>query len=374
MGQHGHYSAEQVEDVIVSVTASEVLAGCRRTLGLPEQHGGIVDDVLLAGLLRRSAGMHCPCSRATLRASVLECTQALSTDHAALPQRIDDAIEALTLGGDLLELDDVATEDSEVRQTWLFAAPPGFVIRPNGAAFLFGVVPDQDAFLPSSLGIRVLHDGFARSIEPRPGENLPAELREQGLQQLSDSAWLKSPRTETPSDMLDRVERRLAHEPAITAIDNLKILDSARPVTYYPDRWVVPTSQSGTFVARRPQEFSAPMWCLVRMEAGAPVRLLDLPFERTRWRGCDTAWHLQMAIDYCRHSPQRYRRRVETHGVRFDFFSPLPQWSQRRLMIFGKALPRDRSLLSYRLPPAEARTEEGFLRDRLWLSRTEDSE
>ncbi len=172
VGQHGHYSAEQVEDVIVSVTASEVLAGCRRTLGLPEQHGGIVDDVLLAGLLRRSAGMHCPCSRATLRASVLECTQALSTDHAALPQRIDDAIEALTLGGDLLELDDVATEDSEVRQTWLFATPPGFVIRPNGAAFLFGVVPDQDAFLPSSLGIRVLHDGFARSIEPRPGENL----------------------------------------------------------------------------------------------------------------------------------------------------------------------------------------------------------
>ena len=50
--------------------------------------------------------------------------------------------------------------------------------------------------------------------------------------------------------------------------------------------------------------------------------------------------------------------------------APIPE----RNLIFGKALPRDRSLLSYRLPPAEARTEEGFLRDRLWLSRTEDSE
>ena len=268
----------------------------------------------------------------------------------------------------------MVTEDAEVRQTWVFAAPPSFVIRPNGTAFLFGVVPDQDTFLPPSLRTRVLYDGFTRMIKPRPGEHLAEELREQGLQQCSNSAWLKSPRAEPPGDMMSRIERRLAHQAPITTIDNLKILDSARPVTYYPDRWVVPTSQTGTFVARRPQEFGAPMWCLVRLETGAPVRLLDLPFEKTRWRGCDTAWHLQMAIDFCRESPQRYRRRVESHGVRFDFFSPLPQWSQRRLMVLGKVLPRDKSLLSYRLPPAETEIEEAFLRDRLWLSRTEDSE
>ena len=360
--------------MIECVSASEVLAGCRRTLGLPDQDVGSVDDVLLAGLLRRSAGIHCPCSRATLRASALECTQGLAANHTALSQRIDDTIETLTVGGDLLELDEVVTEDSDVRQTWVFAAPPGFVIRPNGTAFLFGVVPDQDAFLPSSLGSRLLYDGFTRTIEPRPGEHLAEKLREEGLQQCSDSAWLKSPRAEPPGDMMSRIERRLSHQAAITTIDNLKILDSARPVTYYPDRWVVPTSQTGTFVARRPQEFGAPMWCLARLEAGAPVQLLDVPFEKTRWRGCDTAWHLQMAIDYCRKSPQRYRRRVETHGVRFDFFSPLPQWSQRRLMVFGEVLPRDKSLLSYRLPRAETETEEAFLRDRLWLSRTEDSE
>ena len=318
--------------------------------------------------------MHCPCSRATLRASVLECTQALAADDASRSQRINDTIEALTVGGDLLELDDVVTEESDVCQTWVFAAPPGFVIRPNDTAFIFGVVPDQDAFLPSSLGNRVLYDGFTRSIESQPDENLTDELRAQGLQQLSDSVWLKSPKHEPPADMISRTDQCLAHQLPITTVDNLKILDSVQPVTYYLGRWAVPTNQTGMFVARRPQEFGAPIWCLVRLEDGVPVRLLDLPFEKTRWRACDTAWHLQMAIDYCRHNPQQYRCRPETRGVRFDFFSPLPQWSQRRLMVFGNPVQPERSLLSYLVPSAQAESEEEFLQDRLWLSRTKDSE
>ena len=360
--------------MITSVSAGEVLAGCRRTLGLSGRHDGRVDDTLLAALLRRSAGIHCPCSPATLRASVLECTQALCADRSTLPERVDYAIGALAAGGDLLELDDVVTEDIEVRQTWVFAAPPGFVTRPSGTAFLFGVVPDQDAYLPSSLSIRVQHRGFTRRIERRPREQLEERLREQGLQQLSQKVWLRRPRREQPGEMLSRVDRRLSKGPAITYVENLQILDSARAVTYYPDRWVVPTRQSGTYVARRPQEFGAPLWCVVRIEAGTVVRLLDLPFERTRWRGCDTAWHLQMAIDYCRRRPQQYRRRIESAGVRLDLFSPLPLWAQRRLMVLGESVPRDRSLLSYRLEPVEARTEEDFLRERLWLTRSEDSE
>ena len=360
--------------MIERVTPKEVLAGCRYTLGLSHSGDEEIDNVLLAALLRRSAGMHCPCSRATLRASARECTQALAVDETGRLQRIDDAIEALTVGGDLLELDDVTTEDSDVRQTWVFAAPPGFVIRPNGTAFIFGVVPDQDAFLPSSLGARVLYDGFTRSIDSREGEDLAGELREQGLQELSESVWLKSPKFEPPDDLLSRVEEFLARQTPITTIDNLKILDSARPVTYYPDRWVAPTNQTGVFIARRPQEFGARMWCLIRLEDGAPVRLLDLPFEKTRWRACDTAWHLQMAIDHCRSHPQQYRRHPDTRGVRFDFFSPLPQWSQRRLMVFGNPVPPKRCLLSYLVPSDQAEAEEGFLHSRLWLSRTEDSE
>ena len=358
--------------MIELVAASDVIAGCRRTLGIPDQGDGSIDTTLLAGLLRRSAGIHCPCSRATLRASVQECTFALSADDAARAQLIDNTIESITAGGDLLELDDVVTEDTDVKQTWVFAAPPGFVIRPDdGTAFLFGVVQDQDAFLPRFLSNRVSHDRFRRYIEPLPGENLADALEEQGLQQFSVDAWLRCPRAETSAKMLDQVERRLEHRKTVAAIADLEILDPARPVSYYRGRWVSPENQSGMFVARRPLEFGAPMWCIVRLDGGKPAALLDLPFKKTRWRACDTAWHIQMAIDHCGGRPQRYRRSVEPGGVRFDFFSPLPLWSQRRLMVFGNPTANGGSLLSFLVPSSRAATEESFLQDRLWLSPAE---
>ena len=360
--------------MIERISPTDVLDGCRETLGLLQPLAQSVDDSLLAGLLRRSAGIHCPCSRATLRASVLECTRGLSIDPDFLPARIDDAIEALIVGGDLLVLNDVATDDPEVKGTWVFPAPPGFVVRPSGAAFLFGIVPDQDAYLPDSLSSRVIHDGFARTIAPRPDERIAQELDQHGLQQLSERAWLRAPGRESASEMVARFRRHLAAEPRSADIAGLEILDSDRPVTYYTGRWTPPTNQTGTFVGRRPQEFGPPIWCFVDVLDGRVVRLLDLPLKTTRWRDCDTAWHLQMAIDHCEGHPQLYRRRRDGDRVRFDFLSPLPLWSQRRLAIFGSTVAPERSLFSFRLPTAEAITEERFLQDELWLSPTQDSE
>lgn len=360
--------------MIVRIPAAEVLADCRRAVGVPDsgEYAG-VDDVLLAALARRSAGIHCPCSRATLRSSLLECTRGLPASYESLPEAVDSAVEALIVGGDLLELNDVVIDDSEVKQTWVFAAPPSFVIRPSGSAFLLGIVRDQDAFLPYTLSDRVLQRGFTRLLEPLAGEDLVSKLLDLGLQQLSDGAWLRSPRREDPDRMLERHKRLLAGQPPSTAIPDLQILDSSRPVTNYRSRWVDPTGQDGIFVARRPQEFGAPIWCLVDLRKGEPVRFLDLPLARTRWRGCDSAWHVQMAIDRCRRLPQRYRRRMDGDDVRFDFYSPLPQWSQRRLMILGMSVPGDRCLFSYVVPANEADAEEAFLQQNLWLSRDDRS-
>lgn len=360
--------------VITRVTAHEVLSGCRQVLGLLAEQEEMVDHPLLAGLLRRTAGIHCPCSRTTLRASILESLEHLSADEDLLFERVDAAIEALIVGGDLLELNDVVAEDTAAKGTWVFAAPPNFVVRPSGGVFLFGIVPDQDTFLPSSIAAHIVHDGYTRTIRPQSDRDIAQELQEQGLQQLTENAWLKSPKRETAETMLDRFERLLTDQPPVGGISELSVLDPARPVSYYRGRWTIPTNQTGTVVARRPQEFGAPIWCLVRLEGGVPVRFLDLPLERSRWRGCDTAWHLQMAIDHIRGSSQRYRRIIDRDGIRFDFFSPLPQWSQRRLIIFGRSLPRERSLFSYLLPPSEAETEEQHLQQMLWLSPTEDSE
>ena len=354
--------------MITRVTATEVLAHCRDTLGVPTDGDTALDHSLLAALARRSAGILCPCSRVTLRASLLECMDSLPTSHASLPDAVDDAIEGLIVSGDLLELSDVVMDDLDVKQTWVFAAPPSFVVRPSGSTFLLGIVPDQDTFLPSVLAERVLARGYTRVLEPQPGEDLAGQLSELGLQQLSEHAWLRSPRSEDPADFLCRHRQLLSREPPVAGIPGVQILDSARPVTYYRGRWIDPTDQSGMFVARRPQEFGAPIWCLVELTGGEPARLLDLPLPQSRWRGCDTAWHIQTAIDQQRGIPQLYRR-INGESVRFDFFSPLPQWSERRLMNLGKSVPRNACLFSYVLPTDEADAEEAFLQQNLWLSQ-----
>ena len=354
--------------MIAEIKPDDVLVGCRQTFGLSENHREPLDEVLLAALLRRSAGIHCPCSRTTLRASLLESLAHLSEDKQTLSERIDTIIEGLIVGGDLLELSDVATDDPDIKGTWVFAAPPSFVVRPSGSIFLLGIVPDQDTFLPQALAARISHEGFTRVIIQDSGEDLSTDLREHGMQELAESTWLKCPRAERPEAMLERHERELGLQPPSGAVKDLHILDPAKPVTYYRGRWTTPRSQTGTFIARRPQEFGAPLWCFAKLEAGSVVRILDLPLRKTRWRGCDVAWHLQMAIDSCRQTPQRYRRQDVGNEARLDFFSPLPQWAQRRLMILGYPCHPEQSLMSYRLPSAEAEDEEQFLREQLWLS------
>ena len=360
--------------MITKVEPGDVLSECRQVLGLKEDPHSPVDDVLLAALARRTAGIHCPCSRSTLRASLLECLQFLVSNEELPSERIDSVIEGLVVSGDLLELNDVVAEDPDAKGSWVFAASPGFVLRPSGDIFLFGIVSDQDVFLPGHLGLRLKHEGFTRVIMPEENENLVAQLSEQGLRQFSEAEWLKKPEKETPEKMLSRFEEKLRSQPPSGDIEDLKILDPEKSVNYYNGRWTAPQDHTGQFVARRPREFGAQIWCFVDMDAGGVIRLLDLPIEKSCWRGCDEAWHLQMAIDRCRGEPQLYRRRPDAKGVRLDFFSPFPKWSQRRLEIFGSLIPRQKSLMSYLLPRSEAETEERFLKEYLWLSPSPDSD
>lgn len=356
--------------VITRVEAADVLVGCRQMLGLsesPESTRELADEVLLAALVRRSAGIHCPCSGATLRAALLDSLALLTQDETSLADRIDAAIEGLIVGGDLLELNDVATDDPEVKGTWLFAAPPAFVRRPSGSIFLLGVIADHDTFLPPSLASRVRHEGLTRTMAPEPDEDFAADLRAHGIRELTERAWLKAPTGEEPHALLERYKRELGLQPPSGTIDDLRVLDPTRPVTYYNGRWAKAEDRTGIFVARRPQQYGAALWCLAELKTGAAVRILDLPLSGTRWRGCDVAWHLQMATDFCHGTPQLYRRQELGDQVRFDFFSPLPQWVQRRLMILGRSVHPNRSLMSYQLPRVEADSEESFLKKELWL-------
>ncbi len=359
---------------IMTIQPSDVLSSTRRGLGLPSSDDNrphLVDKEFLAALLRRSAGFLCPCSAATLQNATLKSLRHL-VDDEDLEIKIEDAIEGLVAGGDLLELNQVAIDDPTAKGTWLFAAPPCFVVRPGGSVFLTGIVADQETYLPMSLSDRICHEGYIRTISPNDNEDLIDELSDFGLRQVSKNNWLKSPRSQSAEDLSMGFQTRLKSSARSGAISDLQLLDSDKPVTYYRGRWTNLKRQSGMFVGRRPQEYGSPIWCFIEIESGEPKKLLDFPLPQSHWRGCDVAWHLQMAMDYVRGEPQCYRSCPDSKGERIDFFSPLPLWAQRRLMIIGRSLTPKKCLMSYWIPREEFEAEEKFLQEQLYLVRQDE--
>ena len=359
---------------MVITQASAIMTSTREALGLPAASDGVIDDAMLAASLRRAADILCPCSLSTLVAAVLESLEYLFDDSDAMAERIASAAEGLIIGGDLLELNQVTMDDPTGKGTWVFSAPPSFIVRPSGSIFLVGIVPDETTPLPASLNARVSYEGFARLVTPELSEDLPSVLRELGLRELSMSAWLKAPKAESAAALRDGMLRRLAEQPPSGAVADISILDPARTVDYYSGRWVNPRYESGDYVARRPQAYGAPLWGFANLVDGNVSKFLDFPLKSTRWRGCDTAWYLQMAIDHCRQTPQLYRRRTMRGGACLDFFSPLPLWAHRRFAVLGRPAPREKCLISYWIPERELASEETFIQERLWLACREELE
>ena len=353
--------------MVVQITPYDVIVYSRSVLGV-EDDSNHIDDALLVALLRRCAGINCPCSRAALSVAVSDSLAYLYSDADKLTERLEVLIDELIIAGDLLELSEVSTNEPETKGTWVFAAPPSFVVRRSGSIFLNGIVRDQDGFLPADLAARIVYARTTRYIVPKRGEDIPETLLSLGLHQLHENVWLKSPKTQAAEQVIERFNQLLASEPECGPTNDVKVLDSSKNVTYYRGRWVEIKNQTGTFVARRPQEFGAPLWCVVELAEGTTRRVLDLPPQHYRWRGCDAAWYLQLAMDHCLGHPQRYQRRRTDNGLVFDFYSPIPLWAQRRLMILGQECHTEGSLFAYEIPSAEGEEEERFLQENLWLA------
>jgi hypothetical protein len=234
---------------------------------------------------------------------------------------------------------------------------------------LLGIAPDEVTPLPSLLAARVAYEGVVRLLKSEPAEDLATALRDLGWLELSQTAWLKAPKKESAAHMREAMIAKLLEQPASGAIPDALILDPSRDPHYYASRWVSPAHESGYFVARRPQAHGSPLWGFAALTNGVVTKFLDLPLKGTRWRGCDVAWHLQMAIDDGLGRKQSYRSRSADGGAYLDLFSPLPLWAERRLAVLGHPAPREKCLFTYWIPEREVISEEEFLRERLWLAR-----
>lgn len=340
-----------------------------KALGVDAAITDLAAPAVVTAAIRRAASLRCPCSeRALLRASV-DPLKELVADAGRLEQIAEDVIEALVAYGDLSEQRDVARDG---QGTLLYLTPPSFVARSSGNAVLLGIACDHASPLAASLSERLKERGHVRWALAG-ARDLRAELTSLGLIELSDEAWLSAPAIEAAEVYLQRVKRTLEAAGPSGDVPGLQVIDPRRSPSHYRGRWCAPKGLDGQFVAKRPQAYGADLWCFVELRDGVPRRLTDLPLTPARHRGCDDAWRLQMAIDACKGTPQRFRTSASKDGsVSLTFPSPVPMWARRRLDALGAATASPGALFAYQLDASEFSEEIRFLRERLWLAPVGD--
>jgi len=358
---------------VIRLSAQEVHARKVAELGLDPSAVDLRSIEALAGALRRAASVLCPCTASTLVRSVVGPLRGLVDDLAAIKDLVEDTLEAMIAHGDFLEQRDIEA-DQERGAALLYAAPPGFVSRKSGAVILVGVASDQVSALPDSLQLRTEYVNNVRRLSPVPGEDLRSDLKQHGLIETSYDSWLRAPPVETPARRVSRLNSVLDAAPPSRDVPGLSLLDPQRPIRHYRGRWTEPRAKSGRFVARRSQAYGADLWCYAQLRDGNPERIVDLPVAGSRWRGCDEAWHVQLAIDWVRGEPQEFRIRSGLGATRvMELFSPVPMWARRRWDAVGEPVPGSGFLFAYRFAEAELDEELRFAREALWLRDTTDT-
>lgn len=359
---------------LTKLTAEEASALAVATLGLDADAIGLSSAEAAATSLRRAASFICPTSPGRLVDAVLGTLRPLHGNEVQRDELVD-ILDRLVASGDLLELRH--DSDSGRSTRLLYLAPPSYIERVPGTYLLMGVRPFGAPLLDDELADAVAHEGHTRilTIESADAEE---QLRSRGLQAVPKDRWVSSPRVESPTDLIERHRTRLDVAAHAGQLDGLKLLDPASKVRYYRGRWRTPTAtDTGDFVARKPQAYGADLWCLIQVEAGVPTRLIEFPVDDPVVPGRDEAWRYQAAVDAQRDVPQQFRLRrgaTPNADVTLDFFSPLPGFAERYLQFAGLALGKTPgALFSFRLPAAAVADVTAFLTDLLWMNYEEDS-
>lgn len=330
-------------------------------LGVSDPCTRIDEVAVLSALLRRAASLSCPCPPATLTRRVRMGLRGLVAEEEHVEDLIAGLVDALTGYGDLIEAP--GRDDARLH---LYLAPPSFVRTSKQRCLLLGIAPDGADHVPAGIAARISRQGHACILEERAGEDLPAMLRGLGLLEIKDDIWFKRPVGETAVQLIQRHDGKLSQGTVIGQVDDLEVIDPAKPVHFYRGRWVKPGRLSGKFVGRRPQAYGAPLWCYVQLSDGRPVHLLDL--HTSEWRGCDQAWLLQMALDANAGHPQEFGAELADSGaVVLRFFGPVPSWWQRRWDVVATRVDAKACLFAYEMSYDQYEAELGRLASELWL-------
>jgi len=358
---------------ISQLTHDEAATLAVKALGLDPDLASLSSAEGIASSIRRAASFICPTSPRQLIRSVAAVLQPLCGPEPIRPA-ISHMIDSLVGIGDLLELRD---EGDDRRVRLLYLGPPSYVEREPGVYLLSGVRSYGAPLIDVELSHSIEYDGEARTIRIDPTE-ADERLSSAGLARVERDQWVRSPRAEPADELIRRLSLRLDAAHPSGEIEGLQILDPESSVRYYRGRWrSSEISDTGNFVARRPQEYGADIWCVVRMRDGAPQEMLEFPIDDPLVPARDESWRLQLAIDAQRGDPQIYATQAvgaDSHVV-VRFFSPIPSFAQRYLELAGVPLPEaPRCLFAYRVPIGAMPDLEQLMGELLWMQPKLDEE
>ncbi|MET8528922.1 hypothetical protein [Micromonospora sp. NPDC005172] len=324
----------------------------------------------VAASLRRAASFMCPTSPSRLIGAVLDAIRPVSACELGRDDVVD-VLELLVASGDLLEL----RRDSGRSTRLLYLAPPSYIERVPGTYLLMGIRPYGAPLIEDELALNIDYENHTRVLKLDPSNARP-RLATLGLQSLPKDRWVASPASEPPAELVGRYRARLDAAGQAGQLDGLSILDPSSSVRYYRGRWRSPApSDAHDFIARRPQAYGADLWCLLRLQAGVAQRLIELPVDDPLASGRDEAWRYQAAADALAGVRQLFRiRRGATPDAIFDFFSPLPGFTERYMQLVGLSLGKTPgALFSYRVPHSATGDVAAFLADMLWMAQEEET-
>lgn len=353
-----------------ALTRNGLIEAVGRQLGLVDV-AAPTDELpasLIAGVLRRIAVTTCPCPREALVASAVDAFTGFG-EAEALKLRVHEVLNGLVVLGDLLELGQSTSLPGVVAEGWLYCAPPAFVVR-DGSILLLGIEPEDRAALPASLRSRVVRQREMRYLRAEGEEGVAAQLRAVGYLEISKVAWMRLPQNQTVEDFLDGVVRRLREADNRGPLGWLKVYGPGNGSRNYATRLGSPDGCSGYHVGRRPQAFGAPIWVFVELDQGRAVRFLDLPWRGGKFRGCDHGWRIQSALDARAGRPQIYRVvPLEGELNRYEFFSPLPLWIERKLRVEGERVPVSGTLFAYVLDRRCGQGVDALVQSYMWFKQ-----
>ena len=351
---------------IVVKTPEEAVHGTVTALGLDSDTLDLTSPEVLAELIRRTASFLCPTTSRRLVDTVVEAVQVLVGPSCGLRQMCRRVIETLVGCGDLVEL---AAEPTDHRVRQLYLGTPTFVPISASGWVVTGVKPEGRPLLTEELQSRIQPERHVRRVDIEGLNNPESLAAASDLHRVSLGHYIQQPGYTSAAALICRYTSQLSTAP-LGNPDSLRLIDPSTSPRYYRRRWkhYAPTD-SGRFVARRPQAYGSDIWCYVGVDPNGLTRVLDLPILDPIASGYDEAWRLQAAIDAQRGRPQvMVVDSAPDNRVVIRFLSPIPSWAQRRLDTVGTPLlDQVGSFMSYHLCDRQYETELGVFKNLLWL-------